>query len=99
MIVVRNVFQLKFGKAKDALALWKEGRQIAQRTGSGGNMKAMTDLVGRFYTLVMEEQYPSLSDMEREMQSETGAEEWKGWYQKFVPLVESGYREVFTLVE
>jgi hypothetical protein len=99
MIVVRNVFRLKFGKAKDALALWKEGREIARRTGSGGNMKAMTDLVGPFYTLVMEEQYPSLSDMEREMQSETGAEEWKGWYQKFVPLVDSGYREVFTLVE
>jgi hypothetical protein len=99
MIVVRNVFQLKFGKAKDALALWKEGRQIAERTGSGETMRAMTDLVGPFYTLVMEEQYPSLSDMEREMQSETGAEEWKGWYQKFVPLVESGYREVFTLIE
>ena len=37
--------------------------------------------------------------MEREMQTETGAEEWKGWYQKFVPLVDNGYREVFTLVE
>jgi hypothetical protein len=62
-------------------------------------MRAMTDLVGPFYTLVMEEQFPSLSDMERDMQSETGVEEWKAWYQKFVPLVDSGYREVFTLVE
>jgi hypothetical protein len=99
MIVVRNVFQLKFGKAKDAIALWKEGREIAKRTGSGATMRAMTDLVGPFYTLVMEEQYPSLSEMERDMQSETGMEEWKGWYQKFVPLVESGYREIFTVVE
>jgi hypothetical protein len=99
MIIVRNVFRLKFGKAKDALALWKEGREIAQRTGSGEKMRAMTDLVGPFYTLVMEEEYPSLADMEREMQSETGAQEWKGWYQKFVPLVDSGYREVFSLVE
>ena len=99
MIVVRNVFRLKFGKAKDALALWKEGRQIAERTGTGGNMRAMTDLTGPFYTLVMEEQHPSLAEMEREMQSEMGAEEWKGWYQKFVPLCESGYREIFTLVD
>jgi len=99
MIIVRNVFRLKFGKAKDALALWKEGRQIAQRTGSGGGMRAMTDLVGPFYTLVMEEQFESLAEMEKEMQSEMGAEEWKGWYQKFVPLVDSGYREVFTVVE
>jgi hypothetical protein len=99
MILVRNVFRLKFGKAKDALALWREGRQIAERTGAGDNMRAMTDLVGPFYTLVMEEQYPSLAEMEREMQSEMGAEEWKGWYQKFVPLCESGYREIFTLVD
>jgi hypothetical protein len=62
-------------------------------------MRAMTDLVGPFYTLVMEEEYSSLADMERELKSESGADEWKVWYQKFVPLVESGYREVFTLVE
>jgi hypothetical protein len=99
MIVVRNVFRLKFGKAKDALALWKEGRQIAERTGVGVNMRAMTDLVGPFYTLVMEEQHASLAAMEREMQSEMGGEEWESWYRKFVPLVESGYREVFTLIE
>ena len=24
--------------------------------------------------------------------------EWKAWYQRFVPLVESGYRELFTVV-
>lgn len=99
MIVVRNVFRLKFGKAKDALALWKEGREIARRTGSLENMRAMTDLVGSFYTLVMEEEYELLSAMEKAMERDMGVEEWKVWYQKFVPLVESGYREVFTVVD
>ena len=28
MILVRNVFRLKFGQAKPALALWKEGRAV-----------------------------------------------------------------------
>ena len=37
--------------------------------------------------------------MEREWQNEMGADEWKGWYQRFVPLVENGYREIFTIVE
>lgn len=99
MIVVRNVFQLKFGKARDALALWKEGREIARRTGSPESMRAMTDLVGSFYTLVMEEEYESLSAMEKAMERDMGVEEWKAWYQKFVPLVENGYREIFTVVE
>ena len=99
MIVVRNVFQLKFGKAKDALALWKEGREIARRTGSVEKTRAMTDLVGPFYTLVMEEEFESLSAMEKAMERDMHVEEWKGWYQKFVPLVENGYREIFTVVE
>lgn len=47
----------------------------------------------------MEEQFESLAEMEKQFQSEMGAEELKAWYQKFVPLVDSGYREVFTVVE
>ena len=33
MIVVRNVFRLKFGKAKEAVALLKEGIAIQKRAG------------------------------------------------------------------
>ena len=35
MILVRDIFQLKFGKAKDAIALWQEGKTIAQEIGHG----------------------------------------------------------------
>jgi hypothetical protein len=28
-----------------------------------------------------------------------GTDEWQARYQKFVPLAESGYREIFTVVE
>ena len=31
MIVIRNVFQLKFGKAREALAIMKEGVAIQKR--------------------------------------------------------------------
>lgn len=99
MIVVRNVFRLKFGKAKDVLALWKEGQEIEKRAGGTGTARAMTDLVGPFYTFVMEEEFPSISEFEREAERVMAIGEWKGWYQKFVPLVESGYREIFTVVE
>jgi hypothetical protein len=100
MIVVRNVFQLKFGKAKEALALWKEGKEISTRLSSGGAPpRLMTDLVGKFYTLVLENEFPSVGDMERESQRMMGQAEWKAWYQKFAALVESGYREIFTVVE
>ncbi len=35
MIVIRNVFQLKFGKAREAVALMKEGIAIQKRVMSG----------------------------------------------------------------
>jgi hypothetical protein len=99
MIVVRNVFRLKFGKAKEALALWKEGREIAKRAGASGTPRVMTDLAAPFYTLVMENEFASLAEWERESQRVMQQSEWHDWYQKFLPLAESGYREIFTLVE
>src|SRR4051812_27855744 len=35
MIIIRNVFQLKFGKAREAVALMKEGLAIQQRVVTG----------------------------------------------------------------
>jgi hypothetical protein len=96
MIVVRNVFQLKFGKAREAKALWKEGFKIAKKY--GGPSRAMTDYVGPFYTFVLESTYKDLTDYEKSLKKVLGAKEWSRWYQKFMPLVESGYREIYTLL-
>jgi hypothetical protein len=99
MIVVRNVFRLKFGQARPALAAWKEGFEIMKRAGMKGSPRLLTDLVGPSYTLVMESTYESLTAFEREAGSVMGNEDWKKWYAKFVPLVDSGYREVYNIVE
>ena len=52
MIVVRNVFQLKFGKAREALAVMKEGIAIQKRLAAEGSARLLTDVTGRHYTLV-----------------------------------------------
>lgn len=98
MILVRNVFRLRFGKAREALALWKEGLEFMHRAGRLTDARLLTDLTGPFYTLVLESTHESLSAMEREMEGESDSTEWRDWYQRFTPLVESGYREVFTIV-
>jgi hypothetical protein len=100
MIVVRNVFQLKFGKTKEATALWKEGREIIKRPGvSGGAARVMTDLAAPFYTLVIENEFASAAEWESQSRRAMQESEWESWYQRFVPLCESGYREIFTVVE
>jgi hypothetical protein len=98
MIVVRDVFKLKFGKARDALAAWKEMGDYFRRTSNNaGQPRILTDLVGEYYTLVMETTWDNLSAWENEMQRGMHETEWRTLYQKFTPLVESGYREILTV--
>jgi len=100
MIVVRNVFQLKFGKAKEALAHWKEGLPIFERLGMPmKGSRILTDVVGPFYTLVLENTFESLTDYERSGQRVMGDEQWRAWYARFTPLCEGGHREIFSVVE
>lgn len=99
MIVVRNVFRLKFGKAREAVAIMKEGVAIQKRLALDLQTRLLTDVTGRHYTLVLEMTVPSLSALETTTPRVMGDKDWQANYQKFVPLVESGHREVFTIVE
>jgi hypothetical protein len=101
MILVRDVFQLRFGKAKEARALMKEGLRIAVKAGFT-RQRQLVDLTGPFYTLVLESTHESLAAWEKSM-GDTGdaqvAKEWGAWYEKFKPLVDSGHREIFTVLD
>jgi hypothetical protein len=98
MIVVRNVFRLKFGKAREAKEAMKGLLAINRRMGSAKEMRILTDVTGPFYTMVLEMSFPSLGELERGQSTMSDAD-WKEAYAKFVPLVESGHREIFNVVE
>jgi hypothetical protein len=98
MILIRDVFRLKFGKARDALAVWKEMAEQARRSGSMPTPpRILTDLVGPYYTMVMETTAKDLPTWEADMRKGMGDATFHAIYQKFTPLVESGYREIFTI--
>ena len=99
MIVVRNVFRLKFGKTKEAVALFKEGIAIQKRAGVEMNQRILTDMVGTFYTLVLELTVPNMGALEANMPKVMGDKDWHANYAKICALVDSGYREIFTIVE
>ena len=101
MIVIRNVFRLKFGKAREAVALMTEGLAIQRRavTDIDFSTRLLTDLTGPFYTLVLELTVPNLATFESNAPKLFGDKEWQAHYQKVGALVESGYREVFSVVE
>src|SRR5258708_2778263 len=99
MILVRDIFHLKFGKAKEAKVTLKEAAEINKKYGFE-KMRALTDLVtNHSYTLILESEWKSLADWENSMKKGLGADEWKKWYQKFSPLCETAGREILNIVE
>lgn len=98
MIVVRDIFQLQFGKARDAIAALQDGQRRLKEKGYAVN-RIMTDITGEYYTLVMESTYESLAAYEESLNQAIQDKDWKDAYSRFVPLVKSGRREVFRVVE
>ena len=100
MIVVRDIFTLKFGKSKEATALLKEGIGIIKSTGYGpGGIRILTDLAGpAFYTLIMESTFDSMSQWEQSLMAGRSKPEWRGWYEKVIPFMESGRREILSVI-
>ena len=98
MIVVRDEFRLKFGKAREMKTLLLEGRELIEKYNPGREMRALTDLTGPAYRVVLESTFESLSDYEKSLSDTLGAEEWGAWYSRVVPLVEYSNREILTIV-
>ena len=98
MILVRDIFQLKFGKAREAMDLLKKqiANMVAER--GFGPSRFLTDLTGPYYTLIMETVYNDLGEFEQSIHKMFKSEDWKKGYQQFAEMVESGRREIFTIV-
>ena len=101
MIVVRNVFQLKFGKTKEAVPLAKEAVAIQKKILADVDFstRLLTDVTGPFYTLVLELTIPSLATWESHAPRIFADKDFQANYQQMASLVESGYREVLTLLD
>jgi len=98
MIVVRDIFQLKFGQSKEAVAIWKQIRQLHPNTGYG-KARMLTDFAGgHYYTLVLESEWDSVSEWEAEMRRGMGDPQWRALYNKIIPLTESGKREILSVI-
>ena len=100
MIVIRNVFQVKFGKTREAVALLKEGVAIQKRVLAGAEFstRILTDVTGPFYTVVLELTVPNLATFEATGPKLFSDKDWQANYQKMTELVESGRRDIYGIV-
>jgi hypothetical protein len=98
MIVVRDIFYLHFGKSKEAVPLAKEGAAL-EKAGGYSVARILADVTGDYYTLVMESEFASLSEFDNALTSLANNNAWGEWYARFIPLVNSGKREIFRIVD
>ena len=61
--------------------------------------RLLVDLVGDFYTVVLETSATSLGEWESALTSTLPQEEWQRQYARLTPLVLEGRREIFRVVE
>lgn len=100
MIIVRDVFRLKFGQSKEAVALWKEAAVSLRSSGYGAvNVRLLTDLAGvEFYTVVLESTFNSVADWEKAHLDARGNAPWKAFYAKIIAFTEVGHREILSVI-
>ena len=98
MIVVRDTFYLKFGKAREAKALLMEFSELLKKYDNNPR-RFLTDFTGESYRLILESTFADLTSYEDTLKSHFGRDEWRAWYEKFIPLVNRSEREILSLVE
>lgn len=97
MYIVREIFHLQFGRYREAKVLFDEGMQKNILHFPEGS-RLLTDFTGQDYRLIMELPFNSLAEYEDSLKRELGETDWKGWYEKFKPLVRYSEREMLKQV-
>jgi hypothetical protein len=100
MLVVRQVFQAKYGRGDELVALFRELNMRMRDTGElSPQFRILTDASGPFFTVVTESEVESFAAWEEGFRQSMDRP-WMGeWFNKMMPLVESGSREFYTVVE
>ena len=98
MIIVRNVFHLKYGKAKESIAIWKEILEAGKTTGMNKpEMRLLSDISGPAYTIIVEMHLHSFIDFNLMNAIWSTNPKFQELYQKFIPLCDSATREYYKI--
>jgi hypothetical protein len=96
MILVRDVFQAKYGQGGNLVALFKEVKEKWPESAQYG-YRILTDVSGPFFTVVTETEVAGLAEWERLIGEVFSLPEFGEWFTRMTPLVESGRREFYHI--
>lgn len=94
MIVVRDVFQARYGRGGELVALFKEAYQ---QWPTDYATRVLTDASGTFFTVVTETEFEDLGAWQAAQAEYMAMDGFGDWFERMVPLVESGRREFYNV--
>jgi hypothetical protein len=101
MLLVRDVFQAKYGHGDTLVALFKEivGYWNRQPRPVGfHDQRVLTDASGPFFTVVTEMVVDNMAAWERLVAEEFAMPEFAAWFARMMEVTESGRREFYNIV-
>lgn len=97
MYLIREVFQAKPGKAKELVKMFKLAEPYFKISEGISSMKIMTDIVGNYWTVVLESETENIGGFITNLRSATMSEELKEIMKGYMECIESGRREIFLV--
>jgi len=100
MLVARQVFQARYGRGDELVALFQElNTRMREADETASPFRILTDATGPFFTVVTESEVENFAAWEEGF-SEAMERPWMDeWFSRMTPLVESGSREFYNIVE
>jgi hypothetical protein len=96
MIIERNEFRIKFGKMREAKAIWLEIIRILKEE-TDLKTRVLTDISGPAYSLVLEIELTDLNHFEQNFRREMSNTRVRELYQQFIPICDSSARTFYTI--
>ena len=98
MILVRQIFKAKYGKAGEVASRMREASSVISRVlGEDHRWRVMTDLTGPFDTVVFEIENDSMAEWEKTRSTMFQHPEFRQSIAPFMDLLDSGESQLFTI--
>lgn len=96
MLLIRDVFHTKPGKAKELVKIFKQVQLVMEKEGFK-NMQIMTDIVSTYWTVVIQGEVENLDLFEKHSRGFSSKPEVADAMKDYMSLVDNGYREIFRI--
>ena len=98
MMLVRQVFQAKYGRGDELVALFREFHATAD-VPNRDTARILTDASGQFFTVVTEYEVESFAAWEEAFRRLMSGREIGPWFARMMEVTESGRREFCNIVQ